>query len=134
MDTDGFQTGVDQGLLRRGLACVAILMLTACAPQPRAMAPADAPVTINFTNGCPTSVTPAGPVTITRNQKIEWTSSPANIDFDIYFDPFRGKVYQAGNDGKVKSQPARNDAPLGEYKYTVAADGCAALDPRIIVN
>ncbi|MBT4523133.1 MAG: hypothetical protein HOC23_24285 [Halieaceae bacterium] len=96
-------------------------------------------VQINFSNGCPTSVTPATiDASESAGDKILWTAvengAPVTTAFDIYFDPFVGKAI-SGSGGTAQSQPIKRGVPVNvTYKYTITSGSCAPLDPWIRVR
>ena len=100
----------------------------------------DVTVTITFdSNGCPTGVSDAD-FTVTKAKWIIWQPKPEDVDFSIYFDPFKGKRNDAKK-GEVKRKFAKDAPPRDdsanpdeviEYKYTIVGNDCKgdALDPR----
>ena len=99
-------------------------------------------VEITFdTSGCPVSVSPNTPIEITRAngdmvkwQAVDGSGGTLNIDFDIYFDPFKGKSLNSNAQGWVQSTPVDPNTPVNvEFKYTIVGSACptSPLDPRI---
>ena len=78
----------------------------------------------------------------TPPQRVRWTAwnldgSARNktVDYDIVFDPFVGPHPVSKNQGIVESQPVSQKTPAGAmFKYTIDANGCAALDPFIRIQ
>lgn len=104
--------------------------------------------------GCPTAVNPdptqpacprdRAKKCVTKADKVKWVAQRDTHSFDIHFDPFRGStVHGSCRAGTCQTPPKPidpgappSDATQGEveYKYTVAIEGCAPLDPPIFIQ
>jgi hypothetical protein len=83
--------------------------------------------------GPPITVSP-DPAPVKKNgvDQVVWHCA-TNCSFDVDFhgqSPFPGSHFDQGNN---QSQPVRQNANPGSYKYTVKV-GSDTLDPQIIVN
>jgi hypothetical protein len=133
---------------------VALLLCLASAVSQAQANPLD--VRIDFdSNKCPTAATPElGNLSASGINKIMWTaynSSDAadrSINFEIFFDPFRGQPLASAN-GVKKSPPINTKTPkksknaggnvqdFVEFKYTIVGVDCStgvSLDPRLKVS
>ena len=77
----------------------------------------------------PTTCLITGPgICIGRNDWVFWRSNnPSDADFEIFFDPIDGIPLKTIWDG-IAFAPIDDDAPLGQYKYSIVREGC---DPNI---
>jgi hypothetical protein len=120
-----------------GMASAALLGLTSSGASA-----ADIPVKVMFdADSCPIGVD-NDEVVVTRasRDKVVWTAHNADgsatmqVQYSIYFDPFRGRpLADSNSDGVVTSPPVDAAAPEAQYKYTVLAAACPQkpFDPRI---
>lgn len=93
---------------------------------------------ITGTTPDPTTCSSGSGFCVERNHKIEWRSDPPNTQYEIFFDPFRGRPYRAKTDGTLSMNIDPN-APIAEYKYSVLGLGCTPTeknthDPRIRID
>ena len=106
---------------------------------------ADIHIKVKFDgNSCPIGVDKDnGEVTRASRDKVIWTAyndngtSRVQVQYSIYFDPFRGKPLADSNaDGVITSDPVDQNAPEAEYKYTVLGASCPQkpFDPRLRVR
>jgi hypothetical protein len=123
------------------LFCVGLV--GGCASAPKNVATTkNVEITFNA-QGCPTAVTPNTAIEISKSagDKVKWQAVDSSgddlgTDFDIYFDPFKGRPLNSNRKGRVQSPPIDSDTPVGvEFKYTIVGSECLAspLDPRIII-
>lgn len=104
------------------------------------------PVSVVFagTPLCPTNATvpPANQCTNVRNPErclkakrgdsVVFTSSPAGLDFTLYFDPFKKGALDSKKG--VLVQNVSPDAPYKTYSYNLTAPGCPIIDPDITID
>ncbi|TAM84254.1 MAG: hypothetical protein EPN47_02765 [Acidobacteria bacterium] len=88
-------------------------------------------ITPNADPAGPPSISP-DPVSISRNQEVEWTCSNG-CDFTVVFTqktrkPFKGRIFN-----KANSKSGVPTGPHGKYKYSVIV-GEGSVDPQIIVR
>ena len=103
-------------------------------------------VNIVFIKNCPKYVDKYE-LDVTKSKLVHWQAvntdaKPINVDYKIYFDPFKGgkRLETHGNKGRLISPPFDDVAPPGPvhagpavgYEYTIVADKCPGepLDPR----
>jgi hypothetical protein len=109
-----------------------------------ALAQAPVDVKVYFDQGCPKYVD-LWTVEVENNppQRVRWTAfnitgseQDKNATYAIYFDPFVGPGNTDPNeDGVITSKPVSDKVPDDvDFKYSVVAPGCPALDPIIRVR
>jgi len=75
---------------------------------------------------------------VDRGDFVWWESNPADIRYEIFFDPIFGARLKSTRHGYIL-RPVDNTAPVAEYKYSIVREGCApdntnTFDPRMRVN
>jgi hypothetical protein len=94
-------------------------------------------VVINFTDADPCVITSVDPIAtscvggggvfcVGRTEFIWWESNPADIRYEIFFDPIYSPRLRASPNGFVL-RPIDDRAPIGDYKYSIVREGC---DPK----
>ncbi len=130
---------------------VALLVISACAPMPLGGPGSEnAPyiIKINFAsaNACAiTGVTP-DPTTcaksgtgfcIGQSDWVQWESDPADIRYEVFFDPIQGRPFGSNGKGILKKKIDK-DAPWVQYKYSILRRHCSketdTFDPHIRVD
>lgn len=101
------------------------------------------PVQVFFSGNCPTGVDPENiEMSKAGQDKVRWTAYDATsrqplttVSYQIFFDPFKGKSMDSGNNGEILSQPVAGDVPVNvNFKYTVFTEGCTPVDPNIRIR
>jgi len=124
------------------------IMLAACAVTTSFAGPARAALEIQMADGCPVAVVDTSPqpncpedaACRGRGDTVQWRRADGNQDFSISIDATdifdqwgQGSCQStAGTSGQILCRIS-DDAPTGDYKYDVEADGCV-LDPRLVVR
>ena len=75
---------------------------------------------------------------VQRDDFIWWESNPADIRYEIFFDPLFGARLRSTRRGFIL-RPVDKTAPYAEYKYSIVREGCDpddinTFDPRMRVN
>ena len=105
--------------------------------------PPAAEVRVYFHEGCPKYVDKwTVEVDQTPPQRVKWiaytldgSAREKDVSYDIYFDPFVGPANVEKGDGIVLSPPVFHKTPQGvDFKYSIVAGSCQALDPFIRVR
>lgn len=125
-----------------------LILLAACAAPMLFSAPALAALEIQMADGCPVGVVDTSPqpncpedaACRSRGDTVQWRRADGGQDFAIrivassIFDQWGQGSCQspAGPSGQILCRIS-DDAPAGDYKYDVEADGCV-LDPRLVVR
>ena len=118
-----------------------VAVLTACSTYPATVTAArDIPIVISFdAAGCPTSANANLSNSAKPGDKLVFTSSPADQQYSLTFGPFVGKPYNSDSNGTIKTLPLNGKSfatqlQQAEFKYSIYADGCQMIDPKVIID